>query len=333
MFDHPTFEQILFFSVALKRKTFTPLGLCASFKKRQIFSIKAQVCFEKHLIESFFVTSAPRIVSLVPSITELLVDIGLGAYLVGRTGFCIHPAVVRQIAKVGGTKDVNLKKIKQLEATHVIVNVDENTLATVQALREFVPHVIVTHPQSPLDNIVLIDQLLHEFGMNSEALCAMNTRATELKRQINVGFNALTARPKSVQRVLYLIWRDPWMTVARDTYISRMLALIGWQTWPEGDGGNGVATAGAARYPKLSGNEPWLQDVQRVLLSSEPYRFNTSHVAEIKSWLPQANVQLVDGEMLSWYGSRAVKGLAYLAELAGCELAGCELASDVSSPE
>ncbi len=339
MFDHPTFEQILFFSVALKRKTFTRLGLCASFKKRQIFSIKAQTRFEKHITESFFVTSAPRIVSLVPSITELLVDLGLRQFVVGRTGFCIHPVgVVRQIAKVGGTKDVNLKKIKQLEATHVIVNVDENTLATVQALREFVPHVIVTHPQTPLDNIALIDQLLCEVAMNSEALCAMNTAANQLKIQINAGLNELESRSKRNERVLYLIWRDPWMTVARDTYISRMLALIGWQTWPELEGGNGVETAGALRYPKLTGDEPWLQDVQRVLLSSEPYRFNKSHVAELKAWLPQAKVQLVDGEMLSWYGSRAVKGLAYLAELAGselagCELAGCELASDVSSPE
>jgi ABC-type Fe3+-hydroxamate transport system substrate-binding protein len=259
------------------------------------------------------VTSAPRIVSLVPSITELLVDLGLGAYLVGRTGFCIHPAeMVKNLPKVGGTKDVNLAKIKKLQATHVIVNVDENTLPVVQALKEFVPRVIVTHPLAPQDNIALIDQLLFEFAMNSEALRAMNTTAIELKRQINLGLNHLQTLPKHNERVLYLIWRDPWMTVARDTYISRMLALIGWQTWPHAEGGE----TGAARYPKLSGNEPWLPDVQRVLLSSEPYRFDSSHLAEVKAWLPHTKVQLVDGEMLSWYGSRAVKGLAYLAKLA-----------------
>lgn len=270
-------------------------------------------------------TSAPRsslrIVSLVPSITELLVDLGLGAFLVGRTGFCIHPAVVVQgIAKVGGTKDVNLEKIKKLLPTHVIVNVDENTLPAVKALREFVPRVIVTHPQSPLDCIALIDQLLAEFATDSIALSAMNTPATELKEQINAALARLEAMPKRHQRVLYLIWKDPWMTVARDTYISRMLHLIGWQTWPEVVGGDGIAQAGAARYPALGGDEPWLKDaklgVQRVLLSSEPYRFDASHVAEVKAWLPQATVQLVDGEMLSWYGSRSVKGLAYLAELA-----------------
>lgn len=241
-------------------------------------------------------------------------DLGLGAYLLGRTGFCIHPAdIVKHVQKVGGTKDVNLAKIKKLLPTHVIVNVDENTLPVVQALREFVPRVIVTHPLSPLDNIVLIDQLLAEFAMYSEALCAMNTPANELKQQINAGLSQLQALPQRSERVLYLIWRDPWMTVARDTYISRMLVLIGWQTWPEVEGGE----VGAGRYPKLSITEPWLGDVQRVLLSSEPYRFDASHVDQVKAWLPQASVQLVDGEMLSWYGSRSVKGLAYLAKLAG----------------
>lgn len=258
-------------------------------------------------------TSAPRIVSLVPSITELLADLGLGQYLVGRTGFCIHPQeAVQNVPKVGGTKDVNLMKIRQLAPTHVIVNVDENILPVLQALREFVPQVIVTHPQTPHDNITLIDQLLAEFAMNSVALRAMNVPARELKRQINSGLLGLQALPRAHQRVLYLIWRDPWMTVARDTYISRMLDLMGWQTWPDVVGGK----TGAARYPKLSGDEPWLCDVQRVLLSSEPYRFDESHIEEVKAWLPRANVQLVDGEMLSWYGSRSVKGLAYLGKLA-----------------
>ncbi|NJM43474.1 MAG: cobalamin-binding protein [Brachymonas sp.] len=253
-----------------------------------------------------------RIVSLVPSITELLIDLGLAHWVVGRTGFCIHPAQrVNNIPKVGGTKDVNLAKIKKLQATHVIVNKDENTLPVVQALQEFVPRVIVTHPQTPQDNLALIDQLLAEFAINSEALCAMNTPANELKRQINAGLTALANTAWRTERVLYLIWRDPWMTVAQDTYISRMLALVKWQTWPEINGGE----TGAARYPTLTGHEPWLGQIQRVLLSSEPYHFDASHLEEVQAWLPQAKVQLVDGEMLSWYGSRAIKGLAYLAEL------------------
>jgi ABC-type Fe3+-hydroxamate transport system substrate-binding protein len=263
-----------------------------------------------------FVTSTPRIVSLVPSITELLVDLGLGGYLVGRTGFCIHPArVVHSIPKVGGTKDVNLTKLKALQPTHVIVNVDENTLPVTAALREFVPRVIVTHPLTPQDNIPLIDQLLSEFAIYSGASCAINSPANALKEQIAAQLLKLKSMQQTEKRVLYLIWRKPWMTVARDTYISRMLGLIGWQTWPDVMGGE----TGAARYPQLTGDEPWLPQIQRVLLSSEPYSFNASHSEEVQSWLPQANVQLVDGEMLSWYGSRSVKGLAYLAELANSD--------------
>lgn len=255
----------------------------------------------------------------MPSITELVVALGLGGYLVARTGFCIHPArFVQHIPKVGGTKDVNIAKIKQLAPTHVIVNVDENQWATVNTLREFVPQVIVTHPKTPHDNLLLIDQMTQmaeTFAMNSEAFNALITRAKALKQQINAGLQGLQSRSHEPQRVLYLIWRDPWMTVAQDTYISRMLDLMGWQTWPQVQGGE----SGSTRYPTLNGNEAWLGQVQRVLLSSEPYRFGGQHVQEVQAWLPQAKVQLVDGEMLSWYGSRSIIGLAYLAGLAGSE--------------
>jgi hypothetical protein len=160
----------------------------------------------------------------------------------------------------------------------------------------------------------LIDQML-SIATDSIAFNAISIRAEGLKRSINAHLRQLSCMPHSQQRVLYLIWRDPWMTVARDTYISRMLDLVGWQTSPGVLGGD----KGAARYPVIQGDEPWLRDVQRVLLSSEPYWFGAQHLKEVQSWLPQAKVQLVDGEMLSWYGSRAVKGLAYLAELAGSE--------------
>jgi ABC-type hemin transport system substrate-binding protein len=266
-----------------------------------------------------------RIVCLVPSITELIVELGLGDYLVGRTGFCIHPAAaVQHIAKVGGTKAVNIDKIRALAPTHVVVNVDENEKTTVDALRPWVAHIVVTHPQGPWDNIALIDQLLAAFittnAIVSVAATAIIQRAAGLKEHISRRLEALLARkahlPRGArQRVLYLIWQDPWMTVATDTYISRMLDLIGWQTSPDVRGGNGVDTPGAGRYPVLTGDEPWLGGVDRVLLSSEPYRFGAAHVVQVQNWLPHAAVQLVDGEMLSWYGSRAIQGLDYLAAL------------------
>lgn len=253
--------------------------------------------------------SQPRIASLVPSLTELLAALGLAPWLVARTGFCIHPAeAVASIPKVGGTKDVNLAKLRRLAPTHVLVNVDENRLETVTALREFVPEIVVTHPNAPEDNLALLDQIETLFGH----LPGVAGRAAGLREGLRRELAACTASAWPARRVLYLIWRQPWMTVARDTYIARMLGQVGWQTWPAVEGGE----QGAARYPALTGKEPWLAEVEELLLSSEPYRFDASHLAEAQALCPNARVRLVDGELLSWYGPRAADGLAYLRNLA-----------------
>ena len=129
-----------------------------------------------------------RIASLVPSVTELLVTLGLGSRLVARTGFCVHPhEAIRDIPRVGGTKDVNLAKLRRLAPTHVIVNVDENRAETAAALREFVPHVVVTHPCAPEDNLVLFHQLTQIFG--SEPRVA--ERAGHLAGQVRAELAAL----------------------------------------------------------------------------------------------------------------------------------------------
>jgi hypothetical protein len=251
------------------------------------------------------VSAEPRIVSLVPSITELLCDLDLSEQLVGRTGFCIHPwETVREIPKVGGTKDLKLDKIRELEPTHVVVNVDENRKEDAEALAEFVPDVVVTHPLAPRDNLDLYRQMGREFDREAEAeaLCERFERAYDRA--------AASAGPE--QRVLYLIWRDPWMTIARDTYIAQTLALFNWQTQPrvlcspEGDKGQQV------RYPEVDLDD--FLDVDRVLLSSEPFHFKAQHVEEVEELVHGAKVSLIDGEMTSWYGSRAIAGLDYLAE-------------------
>lgn len=258
-------------------------------------------------------TDAIRIASLVPSITELLVALGLREYLVARTGFCVHPADdVRHLPKVGGTKDVKLDKLRSLRPTHVIVNVDENRLDTVNAIRAWPeaerPEVIVTHPNAPEDNFVLIDQLVHAFGHIQNVA----QRATACRKEL--ADELIRAHPEAHEprTVLYLIWRDPWMTVARDTYISRMLARVNWHTLPDVNGGD----HGASRYPVVRGDEPWLADVDRVLLSSEPYAFGAQHIGEALSLCPNADACFVDGESISWYGPRAAAGLRYLRELA-----------------
>jgi ABC-type Fe3+-hydroxamate transport system substrate-binding protein len=241
----------------------------------------------------------PRIVSLVPSLTELLCDLGLAGALVGRTGFCIHPAAtVRGIAKVGGTKDVNIEKIRKLAPTHLVVNIDENEKPTVDALAAFIPDIIVTHPLGPRDNPGLYRLLGGIFGAEeaAERLCAA----------FEAEYAALAALPQTQRRVLYCIWQDPWMTVARDTYIARMLALAGMQQWQ--------APGEQRRYPVFSWSDALADEIDEVLLSSEPYRFTEDHVDAIERQTGKP-ARLVDGEMMSWYGSRAIAGLRYLREL------------------
>ena len=240
-----------------------------------------------------------RIVCLVPSITELVCDLGLAEDLVGRTGFCIHPwETVKKIPKVGGTKDIKLERIRELAPTHAIVNVDENRREDADALAEFVPHVIVTHPLGPLDNLDLYRLLGTIFEREDEA--------ERLCEELEQALGELRGRAWVPQDVLYLIWRDPWMAVAPDTYIAQMLALVGWRTHP---------VHAEDRYPTLE-LEEYAGRVDRVLLSSEPYHFRERHLAEVAAAVPDAHVSLIDGEMTSWYGSRAIQGLRYLAAYA-----------------
>ncbi|CAB4858586.1 unannotated protein [freshwater metagenome] len=241
------------------------------------------------------VAGQARIVCLVPSITELICDLGLAEQLVGRTGFCIHPwETVRGIPKVGGTKDVLLDRIRELAPTHVIVNVDENRRETAQALEAFVPHVVVTHPQAPHDNLPLYRLLGGIFGREEEA--------ERLVAEFERACAAATATPRPRRDVLYLIWRDPWMTVSPETYISRTLELFNWHTLPR---------ECASRYPEIELGE-FVGAVDHVLLSSEPYHFHDEHLAEVVAAMDGAKVSLIDGEMTSWYGSRAIRGLEYL---------------------
>ena len=242
-----------------------------------------------------------RIVSLVPSITELLFDLGLGAQIVGRTGFCIHPRdKVKRVPKVGGTKSIEAARIKRLAPTHLIANIDENPRAAVEDLAHFVPHVVVTHPCAPLDNLALYRLLGGIFGREEQAeqMCRRFERALTQTTAATAGW------PR--RKVLYLIWKSPWMTVSRDTYISRTLAVVGWDTWE---------AKSEARYPAMDVTPALLQQVDVVLLSSEPYSFRERHRAEILDMLPvgsRTRVALIDGSMTSWYGSRAIEGIAYL---------------------
>ncbi len=255
-----------------------------------------------HLVDALGHQHVPapgaRIVSLVPSITELLCELGLADQLVGRTGFCIHPHdTVARIPKIGGTKDVNIDKIRKLAPTHLVVNIDENEKPTVEQLAEFVPNIVVTHPVVPVDNLALARLMGGIFG--AEAAAERWCAAFEGE------YAALRALPAAPQRtVLYCIWQDPWMGVSKDTYIAAMLAELGWQ----------VPDLGEARYPRFDWSEQLVGQLDAVLLSTEPYRFTEAHADALEKQLG-IPVFLVDGEMMSWYGSRALAGLRYLRDL------------------
>ncbi len=243
-----------------------------------------------------------RIVSLVPSMTELLFALGLAGQIVGRTHYCIHPQpAVVAIPSVGGTKKINYARLLALQPTHVILNIDENTHELAERLARDGLEVIVTHPLAPEDNLSLYRLLGGVFHREAEAeqLAANFTQAlAELRRE-----------PWPRRRVLYLIWRKPWMGVSRETYIARMLALVGWETLP---------AIADARYPVLEMDHALLEAADQVLFSSEPYRFQP---ADLEAFArdydcPRKKLRLIDGEMTSWYGSRAIAGLAYLGRFA-----------------
>lgn len=246
----------------------------------------------------------PRIVSLVPSITELLFDLGLEANVVGRTAFCIHPnEAVENIEIIGGTKQINTDILRAVDATHAIVNIDENPKEMAAEIAALGIDVIATHPEKPEDNIELFNLLGGIFNREAEAeaLCA----------ELNQALDEICCLGKSLplRKVLYLIWKDPWITVSQDTYASQMLALINWQT---------LGHNPEVRYPTIDHLPRLLAVTDRVLFSSEPYSFTPAHIKEFRNEFACAGkgMQTVDGEMITWYGSRAIKAIRYLAVLA-----------------
>ncbi len=241
-----------------------------------------------------------RIACLVPSITELVCALGLGPQLVARTGFCVHPRdEVERVPKVGGTKDLNFDRLRELAPTHVILNIDENQKPAAARIAGFVPHLIVTHPNAPHDNLALYRLIGGIFGRvpQAEDLCG--------RFEIALDAAESACRALAPRRVLYLIWKDPWMAVSRDTYIARTLALAQWHTVP---------VESAIRYPEID-LDAAAQEADLLLLATEPFCFTERHAEDLRARYPGKQVALIDGEMTSWYGPRAITGLGYLPAL------------------
>lgn len=237
-----------------------------------------------------------RIVSLVPSQTELLYDLGLDEEVVGITKFCVHPeSWFRSKKRIGGTKQVHYEEIEALQPDLILANKEENTQGIVDTLAADFP-VWVSNITSLQESLVMITEVGKITGTEEKA----NAIAAEIQHR----FNALAKAAKK-QRVAYFIWRNPWMSVGADTFISHMIAEIGWEN----------VFAAKLRYPEISFEELAAAKPDLVLLSSEPYPFKEKHIAEIQAVVPGAKILLVDGEMFSWYGSRLLYAPDYFCQL------------------
>ena len=243
------------------------------------------------------VPAAPqRVVSLCPSLTETLAALGLAGRLVGRTRYCVHPALLREtVADVGGTKQLHLDRIQALQPDLIIAEKEENRREDVARLEHQCP-VYVLDIRDISKALAGIETL----GM----LIARPAQATAMRQKIERVWRDLPALAPR-RRVLYLIWRKPWMVVGADTYIDAVLDRLGLDN---------PARELEGRYPALHEDMLRSLDIDLCLLSSEPYPFTHEHVAEVQALLPAAAVACVDGEMFSWYGARMQPAAAYLCE-------------------
>lgn len=231
-----------------------------------------------------------RIVSLVPSQTELLID--LGADVVGRTKFCIHPAAnVQNIPVIGGTKNFRLDAIRQLNPDLIIGNKEENYREGIDALKDDYP-VWMSDIKSITDAVQMIMEISRIVGKGDEG--------ASLAEKIQTGLSKIENRFSG--RVIYLIWKNPWMAAGADTFICSMLSHIGFENAVEND-----------RYPELSHQDLQSLDADFIFLSSEPFPFGEEHLREIQTFTA-SEVFLVDGEMFSWYGSRMLRAINYFKQ-------------------
>jgi len=237
-----------------------------------------------------------RIISLVPSQTELLHNLGLEEEVIGITKFCVHPQQwFRHKMRIGGTKRLNIGKIKNLQPDLIIANKEENTREEIEELAMHFPVWIsdVKNLKDAYSMILSIGDMVNK-----------NKTSQKLVSDIQKNFFALTPSAFKL-KTCYLIWREPYITVGGDTFINDMLKQAGFQN----------IFANKIRYPEITISQLLLTKCQLLLLSSEPYPFKQKHIAELQNKLPNKKIILADGEIFSWYGSRLVLAPAYFQKL------------------
>ena len=241
-----------------------------------------------------------RIISLVPSLTELLYDLGLDEEVIGITKFCIHPDEwFRTKTRIGGTKTLHLEQILALQPDLVIANKEENTREQVEYLMQHVPVWV-----SDISRLGDVRNMIRRIG----EITGKSERAEEIAANI---WNSLMELSEEIYTedhipliTAYFIWREPWMMAGNGTFIDLMLRYCGLSN-----------AANTSRYPVVDFKQLKDAECELVLLSSEPYPFKEKHIEELHALMPQVRIELVDGEMFSWYGSRLLKSAAYFREL------------------
>jgi len=235
-----------------------------------------------------------KIVSLVPSITEALFDLGLTENeVVGRTKFCIHPHdKIKDVTIIGGTKNINIEKIKALQPDLILANKEENIKEQVEALMDDFK-VMVTNVETIEDNYYLLKNLGNLLNQEERAQL-FNLKIYDILNQ---------SKLDTPVKAAYLIWKNPYMTIGSDTFIHKIMSEIGFEN----------IFKDRTRYPEIRTED--LADADVIMLSSEPFPFKEKHIEELKAFYPDKKIMIVDGEAFSWYGTHIAKCENYFKEL------------------
>jgi len=241
-----------------------------------------------------------RIISLVPSQTELLADLGLEDEVVGLTKFCIHPQQwFQHKTRIGGTKEFDFEKIKLLNPDLIIGNKEENEKGQIDELMKSYP-VWMSDIKTLPDAYEMISKIGELTGKKEKAIeyvSELKTRFNYFQENVNV---------TSKKNIAYLIWKNPWMAAGKNTFIDHLIGKCGLVN---------IFTAAESRYPEIEIDELAARNPEIIFLSSEPYPFKQKHIEELSVVCPKTKIVLVNGELFSWYGTRLLKSPKYLIDL------------------
>ncbi|WP_434035272.1 ABC transporter substrate-binding protein [Formosa sp. 4Alg 33] len=255
--------------------------------------------FKDQLHRTFHLNKVPRrIVSLVPSQTELLCDLGLEDRIVGITKFCVHPTPLLSTKKiVGGTKQVNYDKIKALQPDIILCNKEENAKDMISELEQIAP-VHISDIYTIDDSLELICMYGEIFNIPDQA----NTLIKGIKKSKSEFEDYMSIKP--LKTVAYFIWKSPWMVAGNENFINHLLVQNKLDN----------VFAHQSRYPEIDIEKITIKP-ELIFLSSEPFPFKNKHIKEVQAYFPNSKIILVDGEMFSWYGSRLLKAFDYFKGL------------------